>query len=183
MVAYTVNIVSRRGRLEPGELGAPFAGIAVLTYFAPPTLLFIYDRYLIPALPLTLFFLASISAGRPVRRHRAATAGVLCVLTAIFAVLGTHDYMAWNRARWTAITDLQKAGIAGPADLDGGFEYNGLYSYDYRYHPSGEKSWWWVNKDDYQITFGPIEGLKIIRQYAYETWLPPAKRFILVLSK
>jgi hypothetical protein len=185
VVTYAVNTVSGRGRLaEPGAL---FAGTAILTYFGPLLLLpnwWFFDRYVIAALPLTLFFLASISAARPVRRYRAAAiAVVLCVLNTIFAVFGVHDYMAWNRARWTAITDLQKAGIAGPANLDGGFEYNGLYSYDDRYHRSGEKSWWWVNKDDYQITFGPIESLKIIKQYAYETLLPPAKRFILVLSK
>ena len=181
-VTYAINTIFTRRQFEPRELGALFTGTAILAYFTPLMLVSMYDRYFIPVLPLTLLFLVSISAARPVRRYRAVTATILCVLTAIFAVLGAHDYMAWNRARWTAITDLQKAGIAGPANLDGGFEFNGLFSYD-RYVQSADKSWWWVNKDDYQITFGPIEGLKIIKQYAYETWLPPAKRFILVLSK
>jgi hypothetical protein len=91
--------------------------------------------------------------------------------------------MAWNRARWAANNDLQKAGIAGPANLDGGFEYNGLFSYDPSYQRSDGKSWWWIDKDDYQITFGPIDGMKIVKDYPYETLLPPAKRSILVLTK
>ncbi len=77
----------------------------------------------------------------------------------------------------------EKAGVAGPANLDGGFEYNGLFSYSPSYKPSSEKSFWWVDRDDYQRAFGPIAGLRTVRESPYETLLKPTTRFILVLSK
>jgi hypothetical protein len=187
VATYAVNTVSTRwyGVFEPGETSALFVAIAILAYFPPLLMLTnMYDEYLIPVLPLTLFFVASISGAGLAGRYRIVTAAALCVLTAVFAVLSAHDYMAWNRARWAAITDLQNTGKAGPANLDGGFEYNGLFIYDPLYQKSHEKNWWLIGKDDdYQIAFGPIEGMKIINDYPYETFLPPAKRSILVLSK
>jgi hypothetical protein len=123
-----------------------------------------FDRYLVPLLPLTLFFLTNVSAPASFERHRVLAAATLCLASAVFTVLAMHDYMGWNRARWAAIADLEKAGVAGPANLDGGFEYNGLFSYSPSYKPSNEKSFWWVDKDDYQIAFGPIAGLKIVRR-------------------
>ena len=182
---YAVNTVLTRrfGRFEPGEAGVLFAATAILAYYAPLLLLpAVFDRYNLPVLPITLFFLASVSAAGSISRFRIFASLVLCLLIAIFSVLGAHDYMAWNRARWTAIADLQNAGIATPANLDGGLEYNGYFSYN----PSGErregKSWWWIDKDDYQITFGPIAGMRIFKTYPYETLLPPATRAIQVLT-
>ncbi len=180
-----VNLVStsRQIGVGPSEAPALFAATAILAYLAPVMAITMFDRYLVPLLPLTLFFLTNVSAAAPFERHRVLAAASLCLATAIFTVLAMHDYMAWNRARWAAITDLEKAGVAGPANLDGGFEYNGLFSYSPSYKPSSEKSFWWVDRDDYQIAFGPIAGLRTVREYPYETLLPPATRSILVLSK
>lgn len=157
--------------------------IAILACLAPGFAIAMYDRYLVPVLPLTLLFLTRTSVGSAVGHYRGAAAAATSLALAVFSVLSAHDYMAWNRARWAAIADLEKAGIASSANLDGGFEYNGRYSYDPSYHATDEKSWWWINKDDYQIAFGPIDGMKIIMGYTYHTLLPPAKRFILVLRK
>jgi hypothetical protein len=182
---YAVNTVLTRWsrRFEPGEAGVLFAATAILAYYAP--LLFLpafFDRYNLPVVPLTLFVLVSASAVGSIDRFRIFASSALCLLIATFSVLGAHDYMAWNRARWTAIADLQNAGIANPANLDGGLEYNGYFSYS----PSGEKhegkSWWWIAKDDYQITFGPIAGRRVFKTYPYETLLPPATRAIQVLT-
>ena len=185
VAAFLVDLILmlRHRRFELGEASSLFAATVVLAYFAPLMLIRVYDRYLIPVLPLTLFFLASVSQAGPIGRCRVMTAAALCLLTAVFAVLAAHDYMAWNRARWAAIADLQKAGSAGPANLDGGFEYNGLFSYDRSYQKRDDKSWWWVNDDAYQIAFGPIDAIHIIGSYPYETLLPPAKRAILILHK
>jgi hypothetical protein len=182
---HAVNLVStwRQKGVGPSEAPALFAAIAILAYLAPVMAITMFDRYLVPLLPLTLFFLTNVSAPASFERHRVLAAATLCLASAVFTVLAMHDYMGWNRARWAAIADLEKAGVAGPANLDGGFEYNGLFSYSPSYKPSNEKSFWWVDKDDYQIAFGPIAGLKIVREYPYETLLPPATRSILVLSK
>jgi hypothetical protein len=172
----------RSRRLESADTSVLVAAVAILAYFTPLMLIPIYDRYIIPMLPLTLFFLANTAPARSTGYLR-ALGGVLCLAMAVFAVLAAHDYMAWNRARWAAIADLQKVGSAGPANLDGGFEYNALYSYDPSYHQRNDKSWWWVDDDTYQITFGPIDAMQIVGKYPYATLLPPANRTILVLHK
>ncbi|MHB8886269.1 MAG: hypothetical protein ACYC5H_14580 [Methylovirgula sp.] len=185
LTTYAVNLVAtqRYTRFEPGEAGVLFVLIAIFAYLIPLMLVSIFDRYLIPVLPLILFVLSSISSAKPVNQYRVAVATILGLLIGIYAVFGVHDYMAWNRARWAAIDDLEKAGIANHFNLDGGFEYNGMSSYSSSYKKSGNKSWWWIDRDDYQISFGPIPGMKVLKRYPYETLLPPARRTILVLSK
>jgi hypothetical protein len=181
---FAVGLLTARksGRLDPVDTGVLFAAAAVLAYFTPLMLIPIYDRYIIPMLPLTLFFLTNASLTRSTGYLRAAGT-VLCLSMAVFAVLAAHDYMAWNRARWSAIADIQKVVSAGPSNLDGGFEYNALFSYNPSYHQRGDKSWWWIDDDTFQITFGPIDAMQIVGRYPYETLLPPANRAILVLHK
>jgi hypothetical protein len=183
-VTYAANtaLTGRLRRFEPSEAGILFAVTVILAYYAPLMLAGWFDRYHLPVLPITMFFLVSVSTNDSIERYRVFVASVLSLLIVIFAVLAVHDYLSWNRARWTAITDLQIAGIATPANLDGGFEYNGLFSYDPSYRKSDDKSWWWVHKGDYLIAFGPIGGMKVVNSYAYKTLLLPAKRAILVLS-
>jgi len=89
-------------------------------YIAPLLATRIYYRYFIPLLPLVLFFLMNVSTTASVKRYRIMGSAALCLVTAGFAVPATHDYMAWNWARRTAIADLQKSGAASPANLDGG---------------------------------------------------------------
>jgi hypothetical protein len=184
-IIYAVNtgITRWRGRFEPGEAGVLFAATAILAYYAPLMVLpAFFDRYNLPVLPLAMFFLASVSAAGAINRYCIYAASALCLLIAIFSVLGTHDYMTWNRARWTAIADLENAGIANPANLDGGMEYNGYFSYNPFLQKHENTSWWWIDKDNYQITFGSIAGKQVFKTYPYETLLPPARRAIYVLS-
>jgi len=182
---YATNTVSTRRyrNFSDAEAGILLAVVSILAYITPLLATRIFDRYFIPLLPLVLFFLVHVSAADSVKRYRMIGSAALCLMTAGFAVLTTHDYMAWNRARWRAIADLQNSGDARPTTLDGGLEYNGLFSYNPFYQIRDGKSWWWIDKDNYQITFGPIPGMKIFNEYPYEVLLPPVKRSILVLKR
>jgi hypothetical protein len=184
-VAYVVNTVARmrQGRLDAVKVSTVFPATAIVFYLAPLLWTGLFDRHLLPALPLILSFSIGASGSPSVERYRVVAAALLTLAMTVFAVLATHDYMAWNRARWSAISELQKTHDAGPANLDGGFEYNGLFSYDPSYRDVDGRSWWWVQKDDYQITFGPIAGMSIVKSYTYRTLLPPGNRSILVLHK
>ena len=77
--------------------------------------------------------------------------------TAWFAVSATHDYLAWNRARWAALADLTQRDHVDPSRIDGGFEFNALHYYGRRPARSG-LSWWWVQDDEYRVAFGPMDG-------------------------
>ena len=70
--------------------------------------------------------------------------------------------MGWNRVRWVALNDLTERRHISVYDIDGGFEFNGLYMYDPDYQYDLRKSWWWVRGDMYKIGFGSIAGYTII---------------------
>ncbi|MCW6508566.1 hypothetical protein [Lichenifustis flavocetrariae] len=170
-----------RERLRPDDASPLFAVLAVLAYTTPLLALSAYDRYFVAFLPLAFFVIVATASPAPVMRFRFGAAAAILLALTVFSVLALHDYFAWNRTRWTAIADLQAAHEASPETLDGGIEYNGLFSYDPSYTPTPNKSFWWVKNDDYMITFGPVAGMTVLKQYPYRAYLPPFERSIFVL--
>jgi len=90
--------------------------------------------------------------------------------------------LSWNRARWQALNNLAAERVT-PIDIDGGFEFNGWYLYDLNYIPRLKKSWWWVFRDDFMVTFGPVPEFTEIKRYPFRRWLPPGEGNILVLQR
>ena len=73
-----------------------------------------------------------------------------------------------------------------PSQIDGGFEFNGWYLYrddydDWKYQP--DKSWYWVDKDDYVVSFNRLPGYEQMKRYTFGRWLPWGEGNILVLKK
>jgi hypothetical protein len=96
----------------------------------------------------------------------------------VFAVGATHDYLAWNRARWHAVDDLLGRGIPH-TKIDGGFEVNAWYRYDPR-HPIESANSFFVRDSDYVVSFGPLNDYAKIREYPYSRWMPPGRGKIVV---
>jgi len=71
-----------------------------------------------------------------------------------------------------------------PAErLDGGFEFNGLYTYSEDYVRTPNKSPWWVKDDEYVISFDVLPGYDVLRVYPVTAWLPAGIRSINVLRR
>jgi hypothetical protein len=147
-----------------------------------------YDRYLLYLIPLSLVFILQ-NSGRPLPLRKMKLVFTLslgiALLIACYSICGTHDYLSWNRARWQAIRHLMMEEGVSPNLIDAGYEFNGLYLFNRNqsvWHP-GPKSWWWVDKDDYVIAFGPIPGYRTIGKFAYKNWLPIGMRNVYVLRK
>jgi hypothetical protein len=163
------------------------ASIIYLMLLWPSPLFF--DRYVVPAIPLLTMALiapmvwttaSTVDASRAMRR----TAFALLVAYGLLAIGGTRDYLEWNRTRWTALAQLMRDDGVQPQDIDGGFEFNGLYLYRPPFKTVlSEKSWWWVQRDTYQVGFGPVPGYSIVRQYTYQHWLPWHVQTVVVLRK
>lgn len=115
-----------RRAATPEDRAPALLAATLAIYCAPLVLTGFYDRYLLPALPWT-FGLIAASAMRDTRRvqPRHAVAWALVAVIAIFAVAGTRDYLAWNRARWQAIDYLLTEVGVPPLQIDGGYEFNG----------------------------------------------------------
>lgn len=119
-----------------------------------------FDRYALIYLPLLAIpAFAELRALRPAKAAVAAAFSVL-LLYAGFSVSAVHDYLAWNRTRWQAISYLTHD-LRIPVDkLDGGFEFNGMYTYSDDYVRNPNKSPWWVRDNEYVVAFDRLPGVR-----------------------
>ena len=126
---------------------------------------FYFDRYsfdsawaLVLVLPLLV----------PWRRPPATALSVVALLVlALFSITATHDYFAWNRARWRLYDTLRARGI--PANqIQAGVEVTGWV--ELVRNPSGPK-WPDVWKRPYAIVFRPPAGSRTIATAPYRRWL------------
>lgn len=136
-----------------------------------------FDRWLLPALPplLALWLAVVPRPATPTRPGRAVAALALALLGA-YAVLGTRDALALQRARWALLDDLVARGV--PRDrIDGGFEFNGWYHYDP--DPSrflDRPGVAWVLDDTWRLSMAPaIPGYRRIATRRVPRWLPPGE--------
>jgi hypothetical protein len=145
----------------------------------------IFDRYFLVAAPLIMLLL--VMGKSPVIALRSGLAkgalGGILLAYAAFTVSITHDYLAWNRARWAAteqLTNQQKV----PADrIDGGYEFNGwfLNRPDYRQRPG--YSFWYVGDDEYVIASGPLPQYEVVGRYPFKRWFLFRDDNVLVLKR
>ena len=154
----------------------------LLVYLVPASVLSnFFDRYLL--LPLVLLFslLALLGLWQRDSRRRLTLAFALIAMVAIFDVAAVRDFLAYNRARWTAVQDLLAAGV--PADrIDGGGEVNGWIAYQ----PAlARGSRWWdlsVAAPDALLSLGPVDGYRVAAKYPFPRWIGSSPGFVNVLT-
>lgn len=145
-----------------------YLGVIVLTGF--------HDRYLIP---VCLFVIVWLVLDRPAGLEcRFPSRGVLMGLVPLlffgtFSVTATADFMALKRAQKQALTFVERDLKLKPCDGDGGMEYNGYHCYDPNFVPRPGLSWWWVVKEDYLVTLGPLKGYDIVRTFPFSRYFGP----------
>ncbi len=148
-----------------------------------------FDRYLLPVLP---FAAAAVLAH--VRPRTASASGVvLAVALAWLAIAGTHDYLAWNRARFAGLAALERAGVP-PTEIDGGFEFNAWHLAPTFGHwptdeearvgqPADRRSWWWVVDDRFVVSFRELPGYDVHAAVPFTRWLVPGEGHVFVLQR
>jgi hypothetical protein len=105
--------------------------VSILAYSTLLALASPLDRYLLPLYPLVMMLAAYYIRDRfnlflLGNLERSMILLVLC-LYVYFSVGASHDYMAWNRARWQALNDLTSKYNVSPTLIDGGYEFNGWH--------------------------------------------------------
>lgn len=144
------------------------------------TELYFIDRYHMVLAPFVLVVLTQgndISFGK----KQWLMAAIFFILMTSYTLTGTHDYFSWNRARWRALEYLTKEKNIPPSRLDGGFEFNGWH----KPGPKGERygiSWWWVEREDFVVTFGDMDNFTKQKGFPYERWLPPGVDSVYILK-
>ncbi|MBK7463773.1 MAG: hypothetical protein IPJ50_14310 [Betaproteobacteria bacterium] len=89
----------------------------------------IFDRYLLPLVPISILLLLSFNFEENVfeKNSLGYFALFLVVFYSVFSVFSTRDYLEWNRVRWIALNDLLTVDKVRPNQIDGGYEFNGLF--------------------------------------------------------
>lgn len=163
-----------------------------LLLFAAGSLLqsgFYFDRYVLPALPFAIAATVAIYSSPRIP----ALGVVLAVALAVYSVAGTHDYLAWNRARHEGLGMLLEEGRS-VREIDGGVEFNGWHlAPELRTWPSIEdarvgqsptlKSWWWVVDDRFVASFNPLPGYREKWTIAWASWLGPRRQKLYILER
>ncbi len=158
---------------------------AALIYFLPLAIQGFFDRYLIPLLFILPSAFISWETKKNLSRSTWRTAGAASLLIGYlwFSLTATHDYLNWNRTRWKSLQTLLAHEQVTPSQIDGGFEFNGLYLYDNNYQRSDAKSWWWVIDDAYMLASGEVPGYDILHRYEFTRWMSPHKGSVVVLRR
>ncbi|MBI2133705.1 glycosyltransferase family 39 protein [Candidatus Woesearchaeota archaeon] len=150
-----------------------FVGVGQIAFLM--ILLAVFDRYL---LPLYFPIIALMLKERP----SIPKAGlVVLLLVGLFAVAGTQDYLEWNRAKSSAISELMKSGV--PADkIDGGFEHAAWNFYEFskanpdiniarKTDPGWIRDYFPVIDSVYVVSFSPLEGYEVVSKRPYYSLL------------
>jgi hypothetical protein len=140
-----------------------------------------FDRYF---LPVILFFaLLLTTSGIKVYRWNLVVSLLLFLCLSFFSVSATHDYLSFNRARWTGLRSLMAKGIS-PHQIDGGFEFNCWYETgSWKPVILTGKSWWCIDDDTYLLSVGDVCGYKKIATCKYNSFLTFEPDSVLVLQR
>ena len=148
-----------------------------------------YDRYLLPAIvPFALVAAGALPRQAP--RTWIRPVAFACALLYVFSLASLQDYMAWNRARWEAIAYLRAELGAKDSQIDGGYEFNGMYTSEEFLIRSdaedignqGEKGWWVIH-DRYKVAMTPQSRYEIVRRFPYYSWLGFETRDVFALAR
>lgn len=142
----------------------------------------IYDRYLLPLLPLAAGLLLRSAPARP---RFAVLAASLLVVAASWSVQETAIHLSWNQARWDALHDLINRQSIAPARIDGGFEFNASLAPDRLPAQAAlaRASNPWVLDDEYVLAFAPRTGYQVVGRWPFWRGWCRAPGTLLVLHR
>ena len=146
----------------------------------------VFDRYLLPVMPLLLILAApALRGGKETYWDKAALVfSVLLILSvSAFSTAGVHDRFAWNRVRWDALDTLTKEQGISPSRIDGGFEFCAIHLYEPVYMPKPGKSWWWIDDDEFIVSFEEKDGYRVIERNEFSRWLPQGTGTVFTLRR
>lgn len=145
--------------------------VSILLYLGIYLFTGFHDRYLIPLVIMSLILLCSCLDLRSLQSIPWTQSLVALVLLAFiggFSVFGLHDFMSMKRALCKAHKYITVDLREDPCNVDGGFEFNGYNCYQKCFRPQKGFSWWWVNREDYVVTLGPLDGYRVVRVFPFK---------------
>ncbi len=140
-----------------------------------------FDRYLfVLVAPLGAVLLA-VGAGDVARGWRKHASLGAVAFFALFALVGTRDYLARSEAKWALLQQLRAEGY-GERVVVGGIEYNGWYDdFDPIEKAPGDDFTW---DEEFVVTYAPRkERYAAYAAKHYARWLPPGAETVYALRR
>jgi len=167
-------------------------GLILLAIAYNPGRFFVYDRYLIPALP-PLILLLAYQMSRFKLKGAMWFATFSCTLLYIFSVVCLQDYMGWNSAATAAQNKLMTVYAVNSESIRGLDTFNGWYNSDKFMQIYKTKKWQdadltglgpWVFDDEYIVaTKQPKPGYEKFEEIPYFSWLGMQERAIVIYKR
>lgn len=143
-----------------------------------------FDRYLIPLFP----FLCLTIISEPLTKRKVSLPVYLfmilfVLIIGLFSSLSTHDYLAWNRARWQAVDYLTKDQTVSMHNIDAGYEVNGWFlGFDGRKINFHLPEFGIMDGNDYKLSYWGEEAdydYRTLKKFPYTYYISsPHQRFI-----
>ena len=134
-----------------------------------------HDRYLIPVFVFIIIWIVSEkseSLNLVFWKRSLIPAFIIMIIMGLFSVGGVHDLvrtkLALKQAQDYVVNDL----AVPPCSLDGGFEFNGYNCYNKGYVQKPGLSWWWVDREDFLLTLGPLPGYTVEMIFPFKRVFP-----------
>jgi hypothetical protein len=166
---------------EPQKSNNYFIIFSIIIYSGFLSISYFFDRYILLLVPFALIILSkktNVNTTKWQKIFAIITFSVIC----FFSIAATHDYLAWNKARWNALNFLMKEKEVTAHQIDGGFEFNGWYQPGPCRDLTDKKSWWWVDNDEYIISFNKINEYKPYATYTYSHLMPGTNNYLYILK-
>jgi hypothetical protein len=155
------------------------------------------DRYFL--LPIALVTPCALLGTRWLRISVLQKSTILiAALIACYSTASEHDYMSMNRARWQALSDLDRAGVTSD-QIDGGVEFNyasdpslsndlilGPGTFESIHRGTGaaaQMRGWSIHGDQYIISLCPVDGYDVKAVYKYWSALELKQKDVLCLVR
>jgi hypothetical protein len=152
--------------------------LAALFYFGIITLTYFHDRYLIPVVIFLVIWLIidrSAALGGTETFWKIMPGFVMVMCLGMWSTCQVHDFIALKRSQAKAQDYALQRLHVNPCSMDGGFEFNGYHCYRNDFEPHPGLSWWWVSREDYLITLGPLPGYRVIQTFPFQRYCGPPR--------
>lgn len=165
LLALILASISKAFRAD--SPGHPVAGLAAVHGVVSTLVLaaspFYFDRYSLDSL-WSFAVIAALTVTWPT--WRVVVSGVAVALLALFSIVFTAEYFAWNRARWDAFRWLTDRGVS-LREIDGGYEINQYLIGGFDGLAGIGKFQFSVVDDKYIITFNEVRGYRTMARFPY----------------
>lgn len=164
-----------------------FYFLFIASYLLLTSIIFPFDRYVLPIVPVIMLLVIDIFRSSLMSNGLVERVNTRIFLIGIVVVLFTipvRDSFKVQRTRWELINDLLAKGVQANT-IDGGFEYNGWYTYFTGKIVIGkDKNWWWVEDNKYILSYrSSILGYRIIDSRKTNTLVPFSTKVIYLFER